>query len=111
MIQVDRLARCLEVGQHDRRGEHPLLPQAEDPPEELLRSGEGGDVNRRRTCLAQDVFDDVKQLHPIVQIRLQRRIGQRFQYLSDQFYHRTTMPTSTSSATCSSDTELPDSIR
>ena len=110
-IQIDRLSRCLQVGQHDRRSYHSLLTQLEDPTEEFFRGREGRNADSSRSGLPQNVFDDVKQLHPIVQIRLQRRIGQWFQYLPDELYHCTTMPSSLSSATCSSETELPVSIK
>ena len=70
MVQIDRLARSLQIGQHDRRRQHPFLLQPEDSPKELFRSRKSGDTNGSRSGLIQDVFDDVKQLHPIVQIRL-----------------------------------------
>lgn len=70
MVQIDRLSRSLQVGQHDRRSQHAFLLQPEDPPKEFFRSRKSGDTNGSRSGLTQDVFDDVKQLHPIVQIRL-----------------------------------------
>lgn len=70
MVQIDRLSRSLQVGQHDRRSQHTFLLQPEDPPKELFRSRESRDINGSRSSLTQDVFDNIKQLHPIVQIRL-----------------------------------------
>ena len=36
MVQINRLPRSLQIGQHNRRSQHPYLLQPEDPPKEFF---------------------------------------------------------------------------